>query len=117
MSVVPSRSKTLEAQEPLAAPAARARPVVVKRKWRRPVVLLCGVIAALLAAAIGWFEYDPPALAQAEAAYRRNELDAALRIARGHLDRRPYSLSAAILAARCLSRLGRPKEAEPYYQK
>ena len=76
-----------------------------------------GVIIALLAAVIGWFEYDPPALARAEAAYRRNELDAALRMARGHLDRRPYSRSAAILSARCLSRLGRPKEAEPYYQK
>jgi tetratricopeptide (TPR) repeat protein len=118
MSVVSLRSETLEAQGPLAIPDGRAGagPVVMKRKWRRPVVLLCCVITALLAA-IGWFEYDPPALARAEAAYRRNELDAALRIARGHLDRRPYSRSAAILSARCLSRLGRPKEAEPYFQK
>jgi tetratricopeptide (TPR) repeat protein len=119
MSVVSPRSKTLEAQEPLSVPVGRARagPVVVKRKWRRPVVLFCGVVTSLLAAAVGWFEYDPPALAQAEAAYRRNELDTALRVARGHLDRRPYSRSAAILSARCLSRMGRPKEAELYYQK
>jgi tetratricopeptide (TPR) repeat protein len=119
MPVVPSPPRTLEAREPLSvtAASARARPVVKKRRWRRPILLLCGVITGLLPAAIGWFEYYPPALAQAEAAYRRNELDTALRIARAHLDRRPYSRAAAILLARCLSRLGRPKEAEPYYQK
>src|SRR5438552_3746221 len=119
MSVVPSPSEAVEAPESLSVPAAsaRARPVRLKRGWRRPVVLTCGVVATLLAAVIGWLEYDPPALAQAEAAYRRNELDAALRIARGHLDRGPYSRAATLLAARCLSRLGRPKEAEPHYQK
>jgi tetratricopeptide (TPR) repeat protein len=119
MSAVPSPPKVFEPREPVSVPAAsaRARPVVVKLVWRRAVVLLCGVIAALLAAAIGWFEYDPPALAHANDAYRRNELEEALSIARGHLDRRPYCRAATLLVARCLSRLGRPKEGEPYYQK
>src|SRR6516164_359622 len=80
MSALPSPTKPFEAREPLTAPAAsaRARPVGVKRGWRRSVVLLCGIITAFLAAAFCWLEYDPPALAQAEAAYRRNELDTAL---------------------------------------
>ncbi len=118
MSVVPSPSKTLEAGEPISvgAASARARPVVKKRRWLA-VLLLCGVLIGLLAAAIAWSEYHPLAMAQAEAAYRHNELDKALRMAHAHLDRRPYGRAAAILVARCLSRLGRPKEAEPYYQK
>ena len=75
-----------------------------------------GLIATGLLAAIAWSEYHPAALAEAEAAYRRNRLDLALRLAEGHLARRPSSRSAALLAARCLSRLGRPDEAEPHYR-
>ena len=76
-----------------------------------------GLVTAGLLAAFAWSEFHPEALAQAEAAYRRNNLAAALQIAEGHLEHRPFSRSAALVAGRCLSRLSRPDEAEPYYQR
>ena len=45
---------------------------------------------------------------------RRGELPAP---ARDHLARRPWSRAAALLAARCLSQLDYPDEAEPYYHR
>jgi tetratricopeptide (TPR) repeat protein len=75
-----------------------------------------GLLAAGLSAAFAWSELHPQALARAEAAYGRNQLGAALRLAEGHLAQRPMSRQAALLAARCLSRLGRPDQAETYYQ-
>ena len=68
-------------------------------------------------AAVVWSELYPADLARAEAAYRSNHLRAALRVAEGRLARRPSSRHAALLAARCLSRLGRPDEAEEFYRK
>ncbi len=38
-------------------------------------------------------------------------------MAEGHLARRPFSRQAALLVARCLSRLGQPDQAEAYYHK
>jgi tetratricopeptide (TPR) repeat protein len=76
-----------------------------------------GLVTAGLLAAFAWSELHPAALARAEEAYRRNNLVGALRIALTHLESRPFSRSAALLAARCLSRLGQPDRAEPYYQK
>jgi tetratricopeptide (TPR) repeat protein len=61
--------------------------------------------------------FNARALVEADAAYRRNDLETTLRIAKGHLARWPFSRYAASLTARCLSRLGRPDEAEPYYQR
>jgi tetratricopeptide (TPR) repeat protein len=84
---------------------------------RRRAAISCGVIAALLLVAIAWSELHPRALAEAESAYRRNHLEAAQRIAKGHLARRPFSRHAALVVARCLSRLGQPDEAESYYRK
>ena len=78
--------------------------------------VIVGLIAAGLLVAFAWSELHPADLAEAEAAYRRNDLESALRIAKG-TSRRPFSRQAALLAARCLSRLGRPDEAEPYYRK
>jgi tetratricopeptide (TPR) repeat protein len=75
------------------------------------------VISAGLLLAITWTELHPAALAEADAAYRRNKLELALRIAKGHLARRPFSRHAALLVARCLSRLGQPDQAATYYQK
>jgi tetratricopeptide (TPR) repeat protein len=63
-----------------------------------------------------WSEFHPQALAEADAAYRRNDLETTLRIAKSHLVRRPFSRHAAVLAARCLSRLGRLDDAETYYK-
>ena len=86
-------------------------------RWRRRVAIALGLIAAGLLVAVSWFEFYPTALAQAEKAYRRNNLEGALHIALASLERRPFSRYAALLAARCLSRLGHPDRAEPYYQK
>jgi tetratricopeptide (TPR) repeat protein len=86
-------------------------------RWSGRVTIGGGLIAAGLAAAVAWSEFHPRALAEAEAAYRNNHLAAALGLAEGHLARRPLSRQAALLSARCLSRLGRPDQAEPYYLK
>lgn len=86
------------------------------RRWRRRLAIAACLVAAVLLVAFAWTELNPKALAEADAAYRRNDLETTLRIARGHLARRPFSRQAELLMARCLSRLGRPDEAEPYYQ-
>jgi tetratricopeptide (TPR) repeat protein len=70
-----------------------------------------------LLAIVVWTELHPRDLDEAEAAYRRNDLVKALRLAEAHLARRPGSRSASLLAARCLSRLGRPDRAEELYQR
>ena len=75
-----------------------------------------GLIGIGLAAVIARSEFYPPDLAQAEAAYRRNDLQACLRLAESHLARRPSHRQASVLAARCLSRLGQPDRAEALYQ-
>jgi tetratricopeptide (TPR) repeat protein len=64
-----------------------------------------------------WTELYPGDLREADEAYRRNDLRKALRLAEGHLYRRPSRRSAALLAARCLSRLGQPDRAEDFYRK
>jgi tetratricopeptide (TPR) repeat protein len=57
--------------------------------------------------------FDP--FGHARAAYGRKEYRSALAAARGHLDRFPASTTAALMAARCLTRLGRLAEAETFY--
>jgi tetratricopeptide (TPR) repeat protein len=57
------------------------------------------------------------ALAEARRAYAQGELALGLQHALDHLERRPWSREAALLAARCLSRLDYADEAEPYYQR
>lgn len=68
-----------------------------------------------------WVWTRSEALGEAEAAYRRArdpiELANTLRLALDHLDRRPWSRPAALVAARCLSRLDYVDEAEPYYRR
>jgi len=86
--------------------------------WRqRRVVFASGVLTGCLLAAFAWPEFHPAALDEAEAAYRQNRFELALNKARGHLARRSYSRAAALIAARCLSNLDRPDQAEPYYKK
>jgi tetratricopeptide (TPR) repeat protein len=87
------------------------------RRWRRRAAITFGLIVSGSLAAVVWSELHPADLARAEAAYGRNHLGAALRLAEGHLARRPSSRHAALLAARCLSRLGRPDAAEAFYRK
>jgi tetratricopeptide (TPR) repeat protein len=117
----PSPPSTLEVSGSLPGADARTRrrataPGRRGPRWRRRLAIAAGLIAAGLLVAFAWSEFCPKALAEAEAAYRRNDLETTLRIAKVHLVRRPFSRYAALLAARCLSRLGRPDQAEPYYQ-
>ena len=114
----PSPRSTLEvsASPPRADVRTRRRGTAPGRR-RRWVAIAAGLIAAGTLVAFAWSEYYPSALAEADAAYRRNDLETTLRIATGHLASRPFSRYAALLAARCLSRLGQPDQAEPYYQK
>jgi tetratricopeptide (TPR) repeat protein len=90
-----------------------------RRGWRRRkgFVIATGVIVASLISAIIWRENYPAAQVQAEEAYRNNRLAVALQISLEHLKRRPTSRYSSLLAARCLSRLGRPDQAEPLYEK
>jgi tetratricopeptide (TPR) repeat protein len=57
------------------------------------------------------------ALADADRADGRGDLVGCLQHALVHLARRPWSREAALLAARCLSRLDFADEAEPYYRR
>jgi tetratricopeptide (TPR) repeat protein len=50
-----------------------------------------------------------------QAAYERRDLGVALRAARAHLERWPGDRRAALMAARCLTRLGSARQAEPFY--
>jgi tetratricopeptide (TPR) repeat protein len=86
-------------------------------RWRRRAAFACGLIVIGLVAAFARSELYPADLAEAEASYRRDDLRTALGLAEGHLARRPFNRQAALLAARCLSRLGQPDQAEPHYRK
>jgi tetratricopeptide (TPR) repeat protein len=57
------------------------------------------------------------ALTEAERAYARVDLVGCLQHALDHLERRPWSRDAALLAARCLSRLDYADQAEAYYRR
>jgi tetratricopeptide (TPR) repeat protein len=76
-----------------------------------------GLAAALLVSLTVWNLTRSVALEEAQRAYARRDLAGCLRRARDHLARRPWSRAAALLAARCLSQLDYPDEAEPYYQR
>jgi len=79
------------------------------------------VVAGLLASgAIAWLghrEWDPSALREAAAAYRRGDFQAAQSKATAHLASRPLSRAAALIAAQSLGQLKRAGEAEPYYRR
>jgi tetratricopeptide (TPR) repeat protein len=113
-TLIETKSRTGGAAKP---PRRGSRSANRKGQWLRPAIIAGGLVAAGLLSAFAWSEYHPAALALAEAAYQRNNLAAALDIALGHLERRPFSRSAAVVAARCLSRLGQPDRAEPYYKR
>ena len=56
--------------------------------------MIGGVIVVGLLAAVLWFELQTEALADADTAYRRNDLHTALRLAEVHLACRPFSRRA-----------------------
>ena len=70
------------------------------------------------AAGLDRVERDPFGSARTSAqAYARGELTTCLRYSLDHLERRPWSREAALLAARCLSRLDFADAAEPHYER
>jgi tetratricopeptide (TPR) repeat protein len=56
-------------------------------------------------------------LLEARRAYTRGDLAPCLEHALNHLGRQPWSREAALLSARCLSRLEYAEDAEPYYRR
>src|ERR1700735_2309048 len=120
MPFAPSRTLKPDARGPGPSSPVQPRPRPSARRgrrWRKWPVIASGLIAVSVLSALIWSEFYPAALARAEEAYRGNRLEVALQISLGHLTRRPNSRYASLLAARCLSRLGRPDQAEPWYQK
>ena len=75
-----------------------------------------GLLAAVVCLT-AWNVTRSEALPQAQEAFARGDLGSCLQHALDHLDRRPWSRAAAILAARCLSQLDYADAAEPYYKR
>lgn len=70
-----------------------------------------------LAALTAWNVTRSDALADAKTAYIRRDMAESLQHALAHLERRPWSREASLLAARCFSQLDYPDRAEPYYRR
>src|SRR4051794_23529221 len=81
----------------------------------RAGLLVRGLLLAGLLAFTGWSFARSAALAEAESAFERDDLKTALRRALDHLERRPWSIEATRVAARCLSKLDFADLAEPYW--
>ncbi len=63
-----------------------------------------------------WNVTRSPALAEARRSYNRGDLARCLQKSLDHLNRQPWDREAALLAARCFSRLDYASEAEPYFR-
>lgn len=111
---------------PMAAPAqvspsaAQASRPPRFRRARRSLRWACALIVAatlIWAARMAWREYRARTLlGQAEQAYAHHRVAAALSAAQKVLDIRPGDPRGSLVAARCLTRLRRAVEAEPYYR-
>ncbi|HLN28196.1 MAG TPA: tetratricopeptide repeat protein [Gemmataceae bacterium] len=90
------------------------RPSLLRRTriFLGSLILLTGLLALT-----AWNVTRSEALGQARQAYARGELTTCLRYSLDHLERRPWSREAALLAARCLSRLDFADAAEPHYER
>jgi tetratricopeptide (TPR) repeat protein len=76
-----------------------------------------GVVLLGLSAGTAWNLTRTDAIAPARSAYQQGELVLCLQHALDHLERRPWSREATLLAARCLSRLDYADQAEPYFKR
>jgi tetratricopeptide (TPR) repeat protein len=90
---------------------------VRSRPGRRRRALFFILTLIVLSIVTAWNVTRSEALAEAERAYARGDLAGCLQQALDHLERRPWSREAALLAARCLSRRDFAEEAEPYYRR
>ena len=88
---------------------------VGSRRWGYK--LLSALLLIGLTALTAWNLTRSSALEEAQRAYSRADLVSCLQHALDHLERRPWSHDAALLAANCLSRLDYSVEAEAYYQR
>jgi hypothetical protein len=80
-------------------------------RWKISLVL--GGLLILTA----WHVTRSNALLEARRAYNQGNLVLSLQNALDFLNRQPWSSEAALLAARCLSRLDYAVEAEPYFER
>jgi tetratricopeptide (TPR) repeat protein len=85
------------------------------RQWVLALLLVSIWVGLLLVTA--WNLTRSDALEEARRAYSRVDLVGCLQHALDHLERQPWSREAALLAARCLSRLDFADRAEPYFQR
>jgi tetratricopeptide (TPR) repeat protein len=85
------------------------------QSWRTTIVFTLVLIGLSILSA--WNLSRSNALPEARGAYTRGDLAASLEHALDHLGRQPWSQEAALLAARCLSRLDYAEHAEPYYRR
>jgi tetratricopeptide (TPR) repeat protein len=89
-----------------------------RRRWRRTFGLasLIGFAAVAVALTVRWgTRFDVTGVAGA--AYQRHQYHLALRAAQQHLQSFPSDRDASLMAARCLTRLGQSRDAEPYFQR
>src|SRR5262249_9536445 len=93
-------------------PAARPARFGSRRRRRS---LLIAVVLLGLSLLTAWNLTRSDALGEARRAEARGDLAEGLQRALDHLVRQPWSHEAALVAARCLSRLDYADEAEEYY--
>ena len=85
------------------------------RRRRLDFLAQRGAILVALLIPLGWDLIQPARLEEATARAARGDQTGALGLALAHLRWHPWSRSAALDAARCLSRLDHADWAEPYY--
>jgi tetratricopeptide (TPR) repeat protein len=108
-----ARAKPTTSRE--ARPDVRKKLVLGSRRTLRIVVglALVGILFGLSA----WFLTRFDSLGRAGTSFEQHQYQSALRAAQNHLRWFPTDRRASLMVARCLMRLGRAPEAEPYYQK
>jgi tetratricopeptide (TPR) repeat protein len=87
----------------------------IARGWRTALVWTVVLVAFLCVSALN--VTNSGALGSAQVAYARGDLNNCVRHALDHLERRPWSREAALLAARGFSRLDYAELAEPYFKR
>lgn len=88
---------------------------IIRPRFNGPIFF--GSILSILAVITAWNVTRSSELEEARRAYNRADLAGCLQHALDHLERRPWSLDATLLAARCLSRLDYSEQAEPYFRR
>jgi tetratricopeptide (TPR) repeat protein len=103
--------------KPFQAPAASASSKRQGGLWRRVIGWTTVIVALAALSSAAWFatHFDP--LGRARTAYECHQYRTALLAAKGYLNFFHGDPKASLMAARCLTRLGKAAEAEVYYQR